>query len=255
MDCSRCGQTLIKNETKCWQCGFDNARVIQEANASSGQAGSQASQRPGRPFQPNFFGRVQAVLTFNIGVFDDIAKRKPWNEIAVLVVVSTLLSVMVNSVYVYANPTDELMKLPQDTFVASVLISFVGGGFLALIFTPMMLLLMSSILHLSVRLFGGREKWSATTAIFTYLQVWTPLSLALGGTLMVLGHVAAAVIVNIVFFVATMAELALAIGRVHRLSGAKAALAVLFPIVLLLMAAAVLAFLLGIGVGLMVMGG
>jgi len=51
MDCPSCGQTLVKGESKCWQCGFDSAHgsgvIVGHAHDSAAGKGPEASPSVG----------------------------------------------------------------------------------------------------------------------------------------------------------------------------------------------------------------
>ncbi|MBD3388131.1 MAG: hypothetical protein GF416_03705 [Candidatus Altiarchaeales archaeon] len=262
MDCPNCGQTAIEGDSTCWQCGHrlsaaGESQVLTRPGAVTGRPAESAKPRgtlpmtavrkrgSGRAGERSFLDRIRAVLTLDISVFDEISRSRPWMQIGVLMVFGLILSSLLNLSYVILRPTPELQQFSSDILAVSVLIS-VGGGFaLSLFLTPLMILISSLILHLPIRVFGGRGTWKDTTAVWGYFQAWTPVNVLLGGAFMLAGFASIGTLVNFLIGLVMLAELILAVELVHGISRVRAALSVLIPVAVVIVVVLVLFIILG----------
>ncbi|MFH1055866.1 MAG: YIP1 family protein [Candidatus Altiarchaeota archaeon] len=177
------------------------------------------------PINYSFSERFWGVLKFQIFVLQDVAECKPWLQIATIIVVSVLLQ------SILGMGAKILMSMPLigpdiSDYYGVILIGFLTGTSLSLIFAAVTVVFSGLVNHLFIKVFGGGGSYKETLSLYGYIQLWVIPQTILVTPLTVLGirYAPEAVVIVVSFII--LAEMALAVSKVHKISIVRAFVAV-----------------------------
>ncbi|MFH1403364.1 MAG: Yip1 family protein [Candidatus Altiarchaeota archaeon] len=245
--CPHCDKTVSDDYLECPVCrvrliysekGGKAPPVRPDATAVEAQRQPKSLEdlvRNTQAFKLSFHERIRGVLSFNINVFEDIARHQPWGDIMLIIVVGILLNDFFAFMNLFMRP-DLIPNIPQqESLAAAYTFGFIIGlsihALIMMVLSPLILVLTSLLMHGFLKLMGGAGDFKSTLAVNGYCGLWNILSIVIVSLLTLIRMEGAlTLLLYAIVSLVTLTEMILAFERVHRISLLKSILAVILTV-------------------------